>query len=143
MKEYKLKNTTFFDEFAEVAETISEEEWAFFDYTDDISDQIMSYMERNNISRVSLAKRLGTSKAFITKVLKGNSNLTFKTFTKLLEALGAKPVTRIVEKDIHANWYLALKGGRHKSHIPKWMGEPKSIIKQSFHINDIKEKDVA
>lgn len=92
------------DELAGIEAKITPEEQAFFDYADDVSNQIYDLMARNNITKAALAERMGTSKAFITKVLRGDANMTFKTLTKLLLCLKAKPVTKIVEDKEQFQW---------------------------------------
>jgi transcriptional regulator with XRE-family HTH domain len=52
--------------------------------------ELESRMERQGISRAELARRLGTSKAYVTKVLGGNVNFTLATMARLAEALGAE-----------------------------------------------------
>lgn len=51
------------------------------------TEQVVSYMEKNNINRAELAKRLNVSKAFVTKLLNGNPNLTIKTMVSLAKTL--------------------------------------------------------
>jgi transcriptional regulator with XRE-family HTH domain len=56
----------------------------------DITEKIVAKMEEKNISRAELARRLGVSKAFITKLLNGNTNLTLKTMVSVAAALGCE-----------------------------------------------------
>jgi len=42
----------------------------------DFTEKIVTMMEKKNISRAELARRLNVSKAFVTKMLNGNPNLT-------------------------------------------------------------------
>jgi len=51
------------------------------------TEQVVASMEAQGISRAELAKRLGVSKAFITKLLNGNPNLTIKTMVSLAKTL--------------------------------------------------------
>jgi len=53
----------------------------------DFTEQVIAYMKQNGINRAELAKRLGVSKAFITKLLNGNPNLTIKTMVSLAKTL--------------------------------------------------------
>ena len=48
----------------------------------------MTSMQENKISRVELAKRLGSSPAYITKVLRGDINFTVETMVRLAKAVG-------------------------------------------------------
>lgn len=102
--EYKVNGTTFYGELAAAAAEIPADDWDYFAYVDDISDQIFEYMEQQGINKATLAKKLGTSRAFVTKVLNGDMNMTQKTFVKILSALGAKPKTKIVPKNEVINW---------------------------------------
>lgn len=95
-KENKVYRPAFSGILAEYADNISDEEYAFYDYCDEVSDAIYEHMEKNNITKTELAKRLGKSKAFVTKMLRGEQNMTFKSFISILFALDAKPVTNIV-----------------------------------------------
>lgn len=79
--------------------TISDEEWEFYDYSDSISNQIAEYMNKNHISKSDLAKRLGKSKAFVSQILLGDKNLTMRTLTSVLYALGLRIESKLVNAD--------------------------------------------
>ena len=53
----------------------------------DLNEKIIAKMDEKKVNRVELAKRLGVSKAFITKMLNGNPNMTIKTINSLALAL--------------------------------------------------------
>lgn len=63
-------------------------------------------MKDNNISKTKLAHDLGTSKAYITKILKGdNVNFTIESMVKICRALGGKLHTHISIGDrVIARW---------------------------------------
>lgn len=52
-----------------------------------INEEICSAMEEQRVSRTDLAERLGKSKAWVTKFLGGNRNLTLKTLVHVANAL--------------------------------------------------------
>jgi len=54
----------------------------------EFTEKIVAKMEEKNISRSALAKKLGVSKAFISKLLNGNPNLTIKSMMSIADALG-------------------------------------------------------
>jgi transcriptional regulator with XRE-family HTH domain len=72
-----------------------EEERLFVDAT----ELLCNIMESTGLKRNELAERLGTSKAFVTQILRGNKNLTLKTLADLFFALNhrllmaAEPMT--------------------------------------------------
>ena len=53
----------------------------------DLNEKIIDMMAQRKVNRVELARRLGVSKAFITKMLNGNPNMTIKTINSLALAL--------------------------------------------------------
>jgi transcriptional regulator with XRE-family HTH domain len=56
----------------------------------DFTEQVVLFMEKQEMNRVDLAKRLGVSKAFVTKLLNGNPNLTIKTMVNIAKNLGCE-----------------------------------------------------
>lgn len=51
------------------------------------TEEICLAMEREKISRAELARRLGTSPAYVTKVLRGKANFTLATLARIAYAL--------------------------------------------------------
>ena len=60
------------------------EEGAVLDFT----EALFIAMEEQGVTRAELARRLGTSQAYITRVLGGHANFTLKSMSKLALALG-------------------------------------------------------
>lgn len=56
----------------------------------DVSDKIISEMDRQKMSRKELADRLDVSPAYITKVLRGHANLTIESLAKIAFSLGMR-----------------------------------------------------
>jgi len=53
----------------------------------ELTEQIVRHMEREGINRSQLAKKLGVSSAYITKLLSGHPNMTLETVVKVARAL--------------------------------------------------------
>ena len=53
-----------------------------------LTEQIVAAMKDLIINRAELASRLGVSRAFVTKLLNGNPNMTLKTMASVAKALG-------------------------------------------------------
>lgn len=56
----------------------------------DFTEALVRRMEEQGMSRAELARRLGTSQAYVTKVLRGNVNFTLATLVRLGQATGAE-----------------------------------------------------
>nr|WP_321513123.1 helix-turn-helix transcriptional regulator [uncultured Pseudodesulfovibrio sp.] len=88
---------------AHVIEETPDQELAFYDYIDDLSDQIFEAMESKGWSKADLARATGKSRSWVTQVLSGENNMTMKTFVSILHALGMKAETKIVN-DKECSW---------------------------------------
>jgi transcriptional regulator with XRE-family HTH domain len=56
----------------------------------DFTEGLHKIMEANGITRSDLARRLGVSPAYITKVLRGNVNFTVDSMVRLVRAVGGE-----------------------------------------------------
>lgn len=56
----------------------------------ELCEQIYLIMEQENVTKAELARRLQTSRAYITKLLQGSANLTLDSLVKVARALDCK-----------------------------------------------------
>ena len=74
----------------------------------DINEDIAGAMERKRISRADLARRLGSSPAYVTQLLRGKRNLTLKSLTRVATALGLEVSLSLVSRgQVTAGQHLA------------------------------------
>jgi len=59
-------------------------------------------LEEQGISRAELARRLGSSKAYVTKVLSADANFTLATMNRLAAAVGGTVHFRIEDRKVAA-----------------------------------------
>lgn len=64
----------------------------------EIAEQIFCAMERKNLNRAQLAEKLGLDKSYVSKVLKGNINLTIETIAKIGKELDAAWTIKLEDK---------------------------------------------
>ncbi len=69
------------------------------------TEELARLMAEKNVSRTELAKRIGSSQAYITKVLRGNVNFTLATITKLTRALDSVVNIHLSAEDVIVCWY--------------------------------------
>ena len=66
-------------------------------------------MRRIGINKTELSRKLKTSPAYITKVLRGDNNLTIESMTKLARAMGGRLRIEIVnEKENVQRWPITI-----------------------------------
>jgi len=70
----------------------------------DFTEEIVDLMNEENITRADLARNIGTSQAYITKVLRGKANFTIETMTKLARAFGRVVRVHLAPEDVIVEW---------------------------------------
>ena len=76
------------------------------EFTEDLS----RLMEEKEVNRAELARRMGTSRAYITKMLGGNANFTLLTMVKLAMALDGAVHIHISDKRAVTRWQDTVPG---------------------------------
>ena len=72
----------------------------------DFTENLHRLMKKKNIKKSELAKQLGTSAAYITKVLRGDENFTLKTMFRLAKAVGGNLQLHVVSDETEIQWVL-------------------------------------
>jgi len=116
----KINGVTLYGDLADVAARISPEDWDYFRFADTISDLIAEYMDKHQVTKAGLAERLGTSRAFVSKVLAGNANMTLKTLSRILHHLDAKPEVKIVSKADKVQWLGIVTSEFRRGTVRDW-----------------------
>lgn len=96
----------------------------------DLTEQVVVAMEELGINRTELAARMGVSKAFITKLLRGNTNITLKTMASLARSLGCNVNIDICPKDAQLAVKLYKTSSKLKDIDPRQFTEKFKITKQ-------------
>lgn len=84
------------------------------------TEELLALMTAQNVTRAELARRVGVSPAYITKVFRGTVNLTLETMSKLALAVGASVRLHVAPTHRRTSWHdvpLAKEreeGKRHK-----------------------------
>ena len=72
--------------------------WSYLT-TLEFTDSLVAKMDAQGVNGAELARRMGTSRAWVSRVLSGECNLTAATMGKLAFALGMRVTTQIVPLD--------------------------------------------
>lgn len=76
----------------------------------ELTEDLARRMKDKKISRAELARRMGTSRAYITKLLSGDANFTLQTMVKLALAVDGMLHVHIADQDVAIGWHeLALE----------------------------------
>jgi transcriptional regulator with XRE-family HTH domain len=74
-------------------------DWELYGVLLDVTEGIVKRMIEQNVRRSDLADRLGTSRAYVTKLLDGQENMTLKTLVRVANALEMKVDTRLIPRE--------------------------------------------
>lgn len=88
-----MTNVRSFEELYERAES-QEEYWAAHAALE-FTEEVARRLEEEGVSRAELARRMGTSPAYVTKILRGDVNFTLATMSKLARSLGGRLEVRL------------------------------------------------
>jgi Helix-turn-helix. len=70
----------------------------------DINEQIVERMVAQGVKRAELARRLGFTRAFVTRLLNGKPNLTLKTLVEVANALDMDLDMRLKPRYAQMQW---------------------------------------
>jgi plasmid maintenance system antidote protein VapI len=71
----------------------------------EFTEDLARLMKEKSVNRAELARRMGTSRAYITKMLGGNANFTLTTMVKLAMALDGAVHIHIADKRAVTRWH--------------------------------------
>lgn len=108
--------------FGDVEESVGY--WSDEPVTEFIED-VCRLMEEKKVSRAELARRLGTSRAYVTKLLDGNANFTLATMVKVAMALEGALHVHISDKRALTRWFDELPGEEAQ-------GQPNQTVRTTF-----------
>lgn len=72
--------------FAEEAKWRQDNE-VWLKWSQGIAMKIIDYMQEHNLSRADIASRLGCSPQYVSKILSGHTNFSFKSITEIEKCL--------------------------------------------------------
>lgn len=93
---------SFKSRFAAIKETLS---YKVEELKLDFTIKLNKVMCEQNINQSQLAEKLGSSKSYTTKLLKGDCNVSIATMVKIAEALDSKVEIHIAPKKATIRWF--------------------------------------
>lgn len=86
----------------------------------EFTEELLGLMEAQKVTRAELARRIGVSPAYITKVFRGTVNLTLETMSRLALAVGASVRLHVAPNDQLTRWHdVPITTARREAIRPK------------------------
>ncbi len=115
-----MKNMTWFEnklaKFEKDLDFITEE--AIIEF----NEKIVEKMKERGLNNTKLAKLMGVSKPFVSKLLNGNPNMTLKTMVNIAEALDCNIYIDVCNKWVEPKTLYLLNKGNYKQFSPNTEG---------------------
>ena len=86
----------------------------------DFTEELEKMMKAKGISRSDLARTVGVSPAYITKVLRGNINFTVDSMVRLTRAMGAMVHIHVAPETHEVCWFDVIKGRFPHRRVLSW-----------------------
>jgi plasmid maintenance system antidote protein VapI len=80
----------------------------------DFAEEVGRLMEEQKVSRAELARRLGTSPAYVTKILHWTANLTLTSMSKIALAFGSRVHLNLAPKNAPSGRRVAAVPATHR-----------------------------
>ena len=97
----KAEDRSFASLFEEAEQSV--EYWQQ-DATLDFAEELFRLIEEGDVSRAELARRIGTSQAYVTQVLRAEANFTLSTMTRLALAVDHRVRIHLAPKHSTTVW---------------------------------------
>lgn len=105
----------------------------------DFTDSLETLMQRRGVNNSELARRIETSPAYITKILRGSTNFTLETMVKLVRALDGELHVRACAKEDQARWFHAIRSDGIKA--SRTSSIPKPTKRTQYRLGESLEQD--
>lgn len=74
----------------------------------DFTEELVALMELRGVNKAELARRIDTSPAYVTKVLRGDTNFTIESMVRMVRSLDGDFSLHITRKEDNVRWYAAI-----------------------------------
>lgn len=119
-----------------------------FDY--DVEDakiefaiQLASFLEKKSISKKELASRLGVSAPMVTKILRGDTNLTIETMVRAVRTAGGKLHMKLVDEGSDGKWFELIKNHQFVNKHEKSIKSYEPLMSWKVSANDHENESIA
>lgn len=85
-------------------EARKQDDYWIHDAIHEFTEGLYSLMVRRDVSKSELARRIDSSPAYITKVMRGNTNFTLASMVRLVRALGGQVKVNVCADEDWAQW---------------------------------------
>ena len=119
-----------------------------FDY--DVEDakiefaiQLAQLLKRKNLTKADFASMLGVSAPMVTKILRGDTNLTIETMVRSVRTAGGRLHLKLAEENSDGKWFEIMKTHHVQSKYENRAVKPHSVISWKISANEYENVPLA
>lgn len=112
-------------------EARKQDDYWIHDAIHEFTEGLYSLMSRQDVSKSELARRIDSSPAYITKVMRGNTNFTMASMVRLVRALGGQIKVKVCTDEDWAQW----------AHIQSQRPTRPAVRRQAFREIELSRND--
>lgn len=105
----------------------------------DFTEDLYQLMDSRAVSKTELAKKIGSSPAYITKVLRGDTNFTIESMVRLVRALDGQLRIHVGKQEDHVRWFDVIQAPRVPAEKPEGF---KPVSRQSLTITALLQASI-
>lgn len=75
----------------------------------EFTENLIARMKSRSVTRAELARRIGATRPYVSKILNNPGNLTFESLVKIADAVDCDLRTHLVPRDCDGMWINVLK----------------------------------
>lgn len=81
----------------------------------EFTEELVARMKSQGVSRADLARKIGTTPPYVSKILSGETNFTLETMVKLSQALGCTLRLHLQPDGAMARWFDLFEDDKFKA----------------------------
>lgn len=102
----------------------------------DFALELVASLERLKITKQQLAERIGVKAPYLTRLLRGDENLTIATMVKVADSLGKRLNIHLSDRDCHVRWLEVIAHSNHADNHPHSAGDWRRFGQHGFDIEN-------
>lgn len=96
----------------------------------DFTEELVARMACKGVTRAELARQIGCSPAYVTKILRGSTNFTLETMVKVADVLGCKMRTHLQPDGTRTHWFDMQENAQKRVAVFQTGAEMKELVHQ-------------
>lgn len=103
----------------------------------EVTVELDALMKKRNVKKADLSRLLGKSNAYITKILRGESNFTIETMVEIADALDSEMVIHFTPKEENTVvWYRGVECAKKRRVLAKasMMVESENLVQETRRV---------